>query len=199
MSIINQQNKPIVIGTPIEIEKACNDIRLSLADLSWVSHPYFIAQRFYEDKNGKGYYYPETYCKGENDLKGKYPYHPLTPDSDYTGMFFFMVGTGRTDFNKGEYNFIKYPVSIIFSCNLELIDRDKLESGLFTQELIKSARRIITDSANIYDFRINSLVEDRDLRRVYREFTLNKLEQYNRAPLQCFRFDLEIEIQEECE
>jgi hypothetical protein len=191
------QNKSIVIGSPIEIEKAVNDIRLALSNLSWVDHPYFIAQRFFrkDATSGRLFVYPETYAP-ENP--GSLTYKRLTPDNDFTGMFFFLVGDGINEFNANQYNFINFPVSIIFSVNLKLIDPAKLDNGLFTQELIHSARRILTDEMMNFDFQYTILNETRDLQRCFREFRLDELEQYNRAPMQCFRFDLSIKIQELC-
>ena len=109
-----------------------------------------------------------------------------------------MVGKGLNDYNANEFNFLKYKVGIIFSVNLKLIDKTKLEKGLFTQELIRESRRKLTEASILFDFDYKIESETRDLREVYREFQLDDLEQYNRAPLQCFRFDLEITVQEQC-
>lgn len=199
MSKADLQDKPIIVGTPVEIESAIERIRQELSVLPWVDYPFFIAQRFFRRKNNRNYVYPETYCKDLNvDPSNKYPYHRLTPDNDYSGMFFFMVGTGRNDFNANEYNYITYPVSIIFSVNLENIDKAKLDLGLFTQELIRDARRVLTDTMINHEFDYEILTETRDLRECFKEFVLDDLEQYNRAPMQCFRFDLSVRIQEEC-
>lgn len=204
--MINSQDKPITIGTPVEIDKACNQIRILLAGLPWISHPYFIAKRFFrkDPTTGKQNIYPETYAvyPEDNDLRNEnaktYPYHRLTPDSDYTGMCFFMVGTGTVDFQKNDYNFLDHEVGIIFSVNLELIDPVKLRSGLFTRELMRDARRAISEGVTGFDFEMSITSETDDLQQVYREFRLDEVEQYNRAPLQCFRIDMNIKIEEEC-
>ena len=199
MSITNLQNKPIIVGTPIEIEKAVNEIRLELAKLPWLEKPYFIAHRFFRQKNNRQFVYPETYVKEvSTDPKKKYAYKRLTPDNDFKGMSFFLVGDESNDFNANKYNYLKYPVGIIFSVNLELIDKAKLDAGIFTQELIRDVRRVLTESMILFDFQYTIDNATRDLRRVFREFVLDDLEAYNRAPMQCFRFDLTIELQEEC-
>ena len=191
------QNKPVIIGVPIEIEDAVNQIRLKLASMTWVDHPYFIAQRFFrkDATTSRLFIYPETYAP---ESPGRRDYKRLTPDNDFTGMFFFMVGDGSNDFEPNQYNFLTYPVSIIFSVNLELIDEAKLNDGLFTQELIREARRILTDEMISFDFDYTIQNETRDLQRCFREFRLDELEQYNRAPMQCFRFDLSVRVREEC-
>ncbi len=199
MSITKYQNKHITIGDPVGIDLAVNEIRILLSSLTWVSHPYFIAKRFVDDEKGKKYIYPETYCKDvSTDPKNKYPYHKLTPDNDYTGMFFAFVAVGSQDTQYLNENFLTYNVGFIFSVNLELIDKDKLDNGLFTRSLMAEARRLLNQNIYSYDFKYSVKKETDDLKEVYREFTLNDLERYNRAPLQCFRFDLEITIQEDC-
>lgn len=199
MSIVNLQNSPITVYQPaIEIDDACNQLRVLLGALPWIDFPYFIAQRFEREKNGRRYIYPEVYSRDVNTPDEKYPYHRLTPDNDYMGMFFFFVNDNTNAFQRYQYNWLTYDVAVIFSVNLESIDQVKLQTGLFTQELIRDARRVLTDSMKQVDFQMNIVRETRDLRTVYREFTLDNLEQYNRAPLQCFRFDIQIILQEQC-
>lgn len=191
--MVNLQNKDVAYGNPVEIERATNSIRMGLASaFPWLSHPYHIAHRFYEKKENKELYYPETYIGLKN---GKYRYHPLTPDNDYSGMCFFIVGDEMDGDNKG---FLKYDVSIVFSCNLKLIDNEKLKEYLFTQELIADVRKWLKSNEYTFDFSFSVNSITRDLRSVYREFLLDKIEQYNRAPLQCFRVNLEIVIAEDC-
>lgn len=199
---VNIQNKPIVVGTPVEIDDAVNKLRLDLSNIPWVTHPYFIAQRFYREQNGKKYLYPETYCV-EPDVKNKrLPYHRLTPDNDYSGMFFAMVGPGRYDsnqFNSNTQGHVDYKVGFIFSVNLRLIDEVKLNQGLFTRELMRDVRRVLKAKVFSYDFSYTLESEHTDLQEVYQEFILEDLEQYNRAPMQCFRFNLDIKVLEDCE
>ncbi len=195
MSTTILQNKPIIIGTPIEIDYAVNEIRLQLVNLPWLEYPMFIAQRFTRDVKGRKFIYPETYAP---EIAGSRNYVRLTPDNDFKAMSFFMVGPSRNDFNANERNFMTYPVSIIFSVNLELIDKNKLDNGLFTQELMRDVRRLLTTTMNIHLFDYVLKSETRDLREVYKEFVLDDLESYNRAPMQCFRFDMDVRIQEDC-
>jgi hypothetical protein len=193
----NLQNKPVIVGFPIEIENAVNQIRMKLASLTWIDHPYFIAQRFFrkDATTNRLFVYPETYAP---ETPGNRNYKRLTPDNDFSGMFFFMVGDGTNDFQASQYNFLTHPVSIIFSVNLKLIDEVRLNGGLFTQHLIREARRVLTDEMINFDFDYTIINETRDLQRCFREFRMDELEQYNRAPMQCFRFDLSIRVREDC-
>jgi hypothetical protein len=113
-------------------------------------------------------------------------------------MFFFYVSPEETGFHYKQHTYLKYDVAIIFSCNLSLIDNTKLEAGLFTQELIRDVRKLLRDKMMSFDFEYKIKTITRDLREVYSEFVLDDIEQYNRAPLQCFRVNLELEILEEC-
>lgn len=191
--MVNLQNRVTAVNLPIEIEKATNSIKLLLAELPWVSHANNIAERFLRKEGGQTFFYPETYIGGEN-----FSYKRLTPDNDYSGMLFFLIGEENNEYSDSEFNFLTYNISIIFSCNLKLIDSEKLKLGLYTQELIKDVRRILTINAPRFDFHYKLKTVTRDLKKVYQEFTLDDIEKYNRAPLQCFRFDLSLTVQEEC-
>lgn len=187
------QNKIQFIENPKGVDKACEDLRILLSSLSWVSHPYHIAQRFNDKKEGKQLVYPEVYVKDSDSKILKY--HRLTPDNDYTGMFFFFVGDGRNDTE----DYTSYDVGIIFSVNMSKIDNEKLiNEHLFTQELIESVKSIIRKNKFSYDFELRLLNETRDLKTVYKEFVLEDLERYNRLPMQCFRLNLTIKISELC-
>lgn len=195
MSITDLQNKPIIVGNPIEIDFAVNEIRTTLATLSFIDKPYFIAQRFVRKSNGRTFVYPETYS---TEKPGSRNYVRVTPDNDFKGAFFFLVGPERNEFEPNQMNYLSYDVAIIFSVNLELINSDKLDQGLFTQELIRAVRRLLTETMINHEFEYTIKTVTRDLKEVYKEFVLDDIEQYNRAPLQCFRFDLIVKIREDC-
>lgn len=196
MSITKLQDKVFEVTNPVEIDFAIEEIRKFLKNnLSWVSHAFHIAHRFYKKTDKGSFYYPETFVKDLNSKNNSY--HRLTPDNDYKGMFFFVLGTGRIK-EENTTSFITYPVSIIFSVNLELIDKARLNEYLFTQELIASARKTLRDAKHSFEFGYELKSETKDLKEVYKEFVLDEIEQYNRAPLQCFRFDLELTIEEDC-
>jgi len=195
MALTNIQDKPIVVGTPIEIDLAVNEIRKVIATLDWISHPYFIAQRFFRSKNGKQYIFPETYAPEKPGSRG---YKRLTPDNDFSGMCFFMVGRSSIDYEPNRESFLNYPVSIIFVVNLELIDPVKLNNGLFTRELMSEARRLLTKTQINHDFEYIIKSETDDLQEVFREFRMKDLLSYNRAPMQTWRVELDVKIEEDC-
>lgn len=199
MAITRLQEGNITIGNPVGIDAAINKIRLKLAELSWITHPYFIAQRFAEVQQDKTtLLLPQVYSRAPNAPVGKYDYKTLTPDNDFTGMLFAYVPVGRNATQDPIENFIRYNVSFIFCVNLDLIDRAKLQNGLFTRELMRDVRRVLGANKFSWDFGFTIIQESDDLKTVFREFVIDNLAQWNRAPLQCFRFDLDVLIQEDC-
>ena len=63
---------------------------------------------------------------------------------------------------------------------------------------MRDVRRILTNTVSFHNFDYEIKSETRDLNEVYKEFVLNDLLKYNKAPLQCFRFNLELLIKEDC-
>lgn len=196
MSITNLQDKPIIIGTPVEIEHAVNEIRKVIKDIPWLERAYLIAERFQQvAKGGKKYWFPATYATAK---QGNRDYAAMIPDNDFKGRSFFMVGAGKIEHETHNENRITYPVGLIVSVNLDLIDSAKLDQGLFTRELMKDVRSLLTKTRMNHLFDYNLINETRDLREVFREFSMENIEDYNTAPMQCFRFDLLITINEDC-
>ena len=196
MSITNLQDKPIIIGTPVEIGSAINKIRTALTTIPWLERAYFIAERFQRESNGRKFWFPETYAP---TAPGRRDYTRLTPDNDFKGRSFFMVGRGSMEHDDHGENRITYPVGLIVSVNLDLIDSAKLDGGLFTDELIRDVRTLLTANRMKYLFEYKVETETRDLREVFREFSMENIEDYNRAPMQTFRFDMSITIQQDCQ
>jgi len=198
--LTKNRDKVFVPFNPIELDACVESLRTLLAELSWVSHPFHLAQRFYEKtdtvEGPKVFYYPETYIPETTDTN--YSYHKLTPDDGYTGMIFFVAGVEKNNYTANQYNYLTIPVAIIFSVNLELINKEKLKKSLFTQELISEARHKLTHGGLGFSFQYKLKSVTRDLKEVYKEFILDDLKQYNRAPLQCFRFELDVIVQESC-
>ncbi len=193
--ISNLENQQFRVLNPVEVDAACEDLRKELAKMNWVSHPFHIAQRFYEkDKaTSQTHYYPEIYVSSGQDVNDRYI--RLTPDNKLKGLFFFVVSSGKEN---GD-GFMTYNVGIIFSANLELIDPAKYKNYLFTQELIAQARKILKGCEYNFDFKFEIKEETRDTRDTFKEFTVDDSNQYNRAPMQCFRFNLTMTVEISCQ
>lgn len=196
MSIQSLQDKPIVIGTPVEIEHAVNEIREVLTNIPWLERAYLIAERFQKtDSTGKKYWFPATYA---TQKAGNRDYAEMTPDNDFKGRSFFMVGAGKIEHEGESENKMTYPVALIVSANLDLIDALKLDQGLFTRELMRDVRSLLTTTRMNHLFEYKLTGETRDLREVFKEFSMENIEDYNRAPMQSFRFEMSISIDQDC-
>jgi hypothetical protein len=180
----------------VEVGSAIAKIRTALTTIPWLDRAYFIAERFQKTINGRQFWFPETYAPS---APGRRDYARMTPDNDFKARSFFMVGRGIMQHDDDGENRITYPVSIIVSANLDLIDKAKLDGGLFTDELIRDVRSLLTNKRKSFLFEYSVESETRDLRDVFREFSMDNIEDYNRAPMQSFRFDLSVTVQQDCQ
>lgn len=195
MSLTNLQDKAITIGTPVEIDHAVNEIRKVIATIPWIQRAYFIADRLTKTLDGRRYYFPATYTSGDDK---RIEYFQITPDNDFTGRSFFLVGSGRIDHSDPSQNRMTYPVALIVHANLELIDRVKLENGLFTRELMRDVRTKLTSTRMNHLFEYSLTTETRDIKDVFREFSMDDIEKFNVAPMQSFRIDMSVTVNQDC-
>lgn len=189
----NLQNPNIPPPTvAVEIDKAIYNLQMKLdMKLDWLTHSYGRAYRHMEKKEKK-LYFPEIYI-------GEKQYHRVTPDSEKKGMLFFVVGKEQdNDFETHQHNYLTWDVGIIFWVNLELINAGVLSTEIFTQNLIKDVRHILTMQLGGIGFGLKIKDVVRELNEIYKEFTLSEDEEYLRAPYSGFRFNVSITLQEEC-
>lgn len=192
----NAQNPTIPTPTQaVEIDRAIYELQILLdTNLNWLTHGYARAYRHME-KGEKRLYFPEVYVGGDT-----YEYHRVTPDNDKKGMCFFVVGREENeDYEQHQSNYLKWNVGIIFWVNLELINKPLLQNEIFTQNLIKDVRHLLTMQGGGLSFGYKLKSVERELKEIYREFTLKEEEEYLRAPYSGFRVNMEITLQEECD
>ena len=186
-------NYPTPIN-PLEIDLAVEHMRTSLSTLPWITHAY--GRAFSNLKEKEKMHYPEVYIgKDSNNL---YSYHRATPDNDKKGMVFFVIGDETADFETDDYNYIEWNVGIVFSINLSLIDDARLATQNFTQDLIREARQKLTNKYLGNGYIIVGMTATRTFSKIYKEYSLNAVKNYMIAPLDAFRIDLRVQIQEEC-
>lgn len=192
--MINLQNPNIPVPTQaVEIDKAIYEMQLELSQkLAWLTHDYGRAYRHLE-KNNKKFYFPEVYLGGK-----KNEYYRVTPDNDKKGTCFFVVGKEKNEnFEQNQFNYIKWEVGIVFWVNLGLINNPLSLNEIYTQNLIKEVREVLTRGfRGNFAFKINSV--ERELKEIYKEFSLDEEQEYLRSPYSGFRFNLELVMQEEC-
>lgn len=194
--MVNLQNPNIPAPIQaIEIDKAVYELQMLLdTKLDWLTHAYGRAYRFLE-KVEKRLYIPEIYVGGD-----KYEYTRVSPDNDKKGTCFFIVGKeDNYDYETHQTNNLRYDVGIVFWVNLKMINDPLLKNEIFTQNLIRDVRHVLTMQAGglPFSFKINSV--EREFRQIYREFNMREEEDYLRSPYDGFRFNLELIVQEDCD
>ena len=180
----------------VEIDRAIYQLQLRLdTNLGWLSHEYGRAYR-HKSLKGGNVYFPEVYV-GQS-LDGAY-YRP-TPDNDKSGMCFFVVKQEeQPEFDRNVHNYLRWDVGIIFWVNLKLIDEALYQNELFTQNLIREVRSVLTRKLGGLDFSLRIQNVQREFDEVYREFTIEEDKPYLKAPYQAFRFNCDITLREECD
>lgn len=193
--MINLQNPQIPQPQQaIEIDKAIYELQLLLdTNLNWLTHAYGRAYRYVE-KTEKRLYLPEIYTGGVQK-----DYSIVTPDNDKKGTCFFVVGKeDNYSYHAHQVNNLKYEVGIVFWVNLELINSALLETEIFTQNLIRDVRHVLTQKGGGLSFSYKLEDVEREFKRVYREFNMDESNDYHRSPYDGFRFNLELIVQEDC-
>lgn len=196
--MINLQNPNVPFPqVPIEIDALVYDMQLKLdTNLAWLTHAYARAYRHFQIDNGKMMFFPEVYNGNET---GKPDYFQPRPDNDKKGQCYFVVGKEKqNDFVEHDFNYLSHDLDIVFLVNLELIDKNSLDTELITQHLIRDVRNILTRKllGTFYSLKIKEVV--REFNEVFKEYSHKEKENYLKAPLQGFRFNCSVMFQEDC-
>ena len=181
---------------PVEIDRAIIDIQSVLFNgLTWLTHPYGRAYKNVDVSNNKTSIFPQIYL-GVDRLQTKY--FTATPDNDKTGQSFFIVDKETlTEQQQGQYGILNYDLSIIFSVNLELINDTLLQTDIFTANLVKQVRQVLRfNLGKFYQLKVNSV--DYLFENVFKGITVER-QTLEKAPLQHFRFNLNLVMHEECD
>lgn len=180
----------------IEIDAVVLDVQTKLdVNLSWLTHSYARAYRHVKTNDSKSIYFPEVYI----GIKGGVPsYYRPTPDDTKKGMCYFIIGREENEFEKNSQNLLSWNLSIVFWVNLKLINELALETELFTQNLIKEVRDVLTNKFLGSNYRLNIQNVEREFREVYKEFNIEEAKNYLMAPYQAFRFNCGVQMFEDC-
>lgn len=189
------QDFDITNNTGSEIDRVVEHIRIELSALDWMSNPYGRAFSFMDETTKRRQ--PMAY-----EGLGK-DYVNLTPDNDKKGMCWFMVGDGNSESEQG---IITHTVGLVISANLSLIDSDRLNTELFTQELVKDVRAVLKTRCLGKGYFLRLKDETREFKRVFRELLpfedkddthFSETRNVHLAPMQQFRFNFYITYHEE--
>jgi hypothetical protein len=194
--MINLQNPSILIQVdPVEIDRVIIDLQTVLSNsLPWLTQPYGRAYKNLDISNGTRFYYPQVYL-GKDKLQPKYL--TVTPDNDKQGQCFFLVERETlTEQQQGQYGFLNYNLSIIFSVNLNLINSSLLDTDLFTANLIKEVRQVLrVNFGKEYQLKITTV--DYIIDRVFAGLNV-ETQVIEKAPLQHFRVNTTVLLSEDC-
>jgi hypothetical protein len=194
--MINLQNPSIPIQVdPVEIDRVIIDLQTVLSNsLPWLTQPYGRAYKNLDVSNGTRFYYPQVYL-GKDKLQPKYL--TVTPDNDKQGQCFFLVERETlTEQQQGQYGFLNYNLSIIFSVNLNLINSSLLDTDLFTANLIKEVRQVLrVNFGKEYQLKITTV--DYIIDRVFAGLNV-ETQVIEKAPLQHFRVNTTVLLSEDC-
>jgi len=196
--MINLQNPSIPIHqNAIEIDRTIIDLQAVLSlSLSWLTQPYGRAYKNLDVTQNKRVYYPQVYLGTQNNSPR---YITITPDNDKEGQCFFYVNREVvTEYQAGQHSFLTYDVGIIFSVNLELINSALLDTTIFTANLVADVRDVLTrqNLGTRYRLVINSV--DYDFQTVFSGFSVEDSTVLEKAPLQHFKVNCTVVLQEEC-
>ena len=177
----------------IEVDAAILDIqaRLNLS-LAWLTHGYGKTYRNVDTSRGVTVYFPEVFLGAKNYMR-------ITPDNDKTGQSFMIVSDEQiNDFEEGYTSFLSYDLGIVFTANLELVNKTLLDTEYFQQNLIQEVRRVLGTQlvGGNYKLEINEVVKQ--FSDVYSEFNIDETRGISHSPLTHFRFNCSLTLREYC-
>jgi hypothetical protein len=197
---MSQQNPTIPTATAAKgIDSTIVDLQTHLSfELSWLTNGMGRSYRLKTVRsNGEVQFLPMVYLG-----TSKYNYFDASMDNDKEGQSIILVGDGTyPDFQRGFYGIIEYPVSLIFSANLDTINSTLLETEVFTEHLMEDVRQALIRGLLGKPYQLTIDSETIDFDTVYSEFDINTdAGKTNKplAPMTYFRFDLTVQIKETC-
>jgi hypothetical protein len=196
MILLQNPNMPVPTNA-VEIDAAILDVKAKLeSGLTWLTNGYGRTYKNLDARNGTTVFYPEAYLGEQNN---SHRYINLSPDNDKQGQcFFYVVRENITQFQPGMYSFLSYDTAIIFSVNMELIDDALLQTEIYQQILVAQVRDVLTRQLLGADYQLTVTSVDFLFETVFAEFDLADAQQLEKAPLSHFRFNVTIQLPEEC-
>jgi hypothetical protein len=191
-----------IIPTPTAaqgIDAIIVDLQTHLSfELSWLTNGMGRAYKVKKVRtNGVTQFLPMVYL-GTN----KYNYFDASPDNDKQGQSIILVGdSSYINYQRGFYGVLEYPVSFIFSANLETINNTLLDTEIYTEHLINDVREALTRDLLGKPYNLVIDTDTQNFESVYSEFDIDtETGKTNKplAPMVYFRFDTTIQIKESC-
>lgn len=164
-------------------------------NLSWLSNGMGRAYKLSKVRaNNQTVFLPEVYLGGN-----RYRYFAATPDNDKKGQSLFITDSSTLpNQNLGFYGIREFPLSVIFTANLALIDNTLLQTEDFTEHLILDVNQVLIREllGKYYKVTINEVLTD--FEDVYTGFDIAEFRGIAHAPLTHFRYNLTVQFKEDC-
>lgn len=195
---MSQQNPIIPSATQAKgIDAVIVDLQQVLSnDLDWLTNGMGRAYRRQKTRsNGALEYIPLVYLGTSS-----YNYFNATPDNDKEGQSIMIVGDGTNiNFQRGFYGWKEYPVSILFSANLDTINSALLATEDFTQHLMDNVSQVLTRSLVGKAYQLEVTEELQGFEATYAEFDIS-IDKTSKPllPMTYFRFECTITVKEDC-
>ena len=194
---MSTQNPTIPTATEAKgIDATILDIDTHLStSLVWLTNGMGRAYKLAKVKgNDTTVFLPEVYLGGN-----QFKYFAATPDNDKKGQSIFILGNETyLDYKVGRFGQKNYELSIIFSCNLKLIDPTLLLTEDFSRHQIMDAEEALTRGllGKAYRLVIDNCVTEFD--DVFSGFDVSKDYGASLAPMSYFRFNCTVTLDEDC-
>ena len=196
MILLQNPNIPVATN-PVEIDAAIIDILSELnTNLSWLDNGYGRAYKNADARNGGILFFPEVYLGTQNNSQR---YLNVTPDNDKGGSCFFFVSRETiTEFQTGQYGFLNYQMAIIFSCNMELIQSNLLNTEYYQQNLIAEVRNVLSRQLLGKSYQLTLQSVEYLIENVFAEFDIQNTNEVEKAPFTHFRVNCSVVLPEQC-
>lgn len=176
---------------PKLFDKLIAELQKGLADnLPWLTYSFGKAERLVKSINGKRYYSPNVYV-GNNE------YMDVTPDEVFGNYSFFVLHEPqRISCERGERNEIVAPYSLIVWVDMRKVEpSDERNTEAVKQSILRTLNGMIFPKQG--HFSVTKIYERAE--KVFEGFTLDEVDnQYLMHPYAGFRFDGEMQIEDEC-
>lgn len=176
---------------PKLFDKLIGAMQKGLADnLPWLTHSFGKAERLIKVIKGRRYYTPNLYV-------GNGEYMNIEPDSDLGNYSFFVLEEPQNiTYERGQRNIITAPYSLVVWFDLRKVETEDLRN---TEAIKQNILRVLNGEIFTREGRYSVRRVYEKAEKVFEGFTLDEVDnQFLMHPFAGFRFEGEMEIEDEC-
>ena len=177
---------------PYLFDRVIQNVQDALSGLQWLDHIFGRSERLVRMREGKRYYTPNVYLKGDD-------YMSLLPDNTELGNYcFFVLEEPQTvTYPMGIQNRVKSPFSLIVWFDMRRVGAtyDDRNTEQLKEAVLKAVKRGWIKQGSITIERIYEKAEN-----VFQGYSLDEVDnQFLMSPFAGFRLTGEMQIDEECD